>query len=143
MPLAFASLLGGMTTLIGTPPNIIAASFRSETGAPPFGMFDFTPVDLGVALAGLLFIVLIGWRLIPRRRGQTTADELFEVEHYLTEVQLPEDSKLVGKPLPEINSFVENGVNILGLVRSGVQRLARQDEAQHFSREPLYLSKKY
>jgi di/tricarboxylate transporter len=124
MPLAFASLLGGMSTLIGTPPNIIVASFREQTGAASFRMFDFTPVGLGVALAGLLFIVLIGWRLIPRRRGQTAADELFEVEHYLTEVRLPADSKLVGKPLPEINSFVENGVNILGLVRNGVRRLA-------------------
>lgn len=124
MPLAFASLLGGMTTLIGTPPNIIAASFRAQTGAPPFGMFDFTPVGLGVALAGLLFIVLLGWRLIPRRRGQAAADELFDVERYFTEVRLAADSKLVGKPLPEINRFVENGVNVLGLVRGGVRRLA-------------------
>ena len=60
MPLAFASLLGGMTTLIGTPPNIIAASFRAQTGRPPFAMFDFTPVGLGVALAGLLFISIVG-----------------------------------------------------------------------------------
>jgi len=124
MPMAFASLLGGMTTLIGTPPNIIAAAFRAQTGAPPFRMFDFTPVGLGITLAGLLFIVLIGWRLIPRRRSQTAADKLFEIEHYFTEVRLPADSKLVGKPLPEINRFVENGVNILGLVRNGVRRLA-------------------
>ncbi len=123
MPLAFASLLGGMTTLIGTPPNIIAASFRAQAGAPPFAMFDFTPVGLGVALAGLLFISIVGWRLIPRRRGQTSAD-LFEVEKYITEVRLPEDSRLVGKRLPQINAFVENGVNILGLVRDGVRRMA-------------------
>jgi len=124
MPLAFASLLGGMTTLIGTPPNIIIASFRAQTGTAPFAMFDFAPVGLGVALAGLLFIVLIGWRLIPKRRGQAAADDLFEIEKYITEVRLPEDSKLVGKRLPEINTFVENGVNILGLVRDGVRRMA-------------------
>jgi di/tricarboxylate transporter len=124
MPLAFASLLGGMTTLIGTPPNIIVASFREQTGAPPFRMFDFAPVGLGVALAGLIFIVLIGWRLIPVRRGQAAADDLFEVEKYITEVRLPEDAKLVGKRLSEINGFVENGVNILGLVRNGERRLA-------------------
>ncbi len=124
MPLAFASLLGGMTTLIGTPPNIIAASFRAQTGAAPFAMFDFSPVGLGVALAGLLFIVLIGWRLIPRRRGQAAADDLFEIEKYITEVRLPEDAKLVGKRLPEIHTFVENGINILGLVRDGVRRMS-------------------
>ncbi len=124
MPLAFASLLGGMTTLIGTPPNIIAASFRAQTGAAPFAMFDFSPVCLGVALAGLLFIVLIGWRLIPRRRGQAAADDLFEIEKYITEVRLPEDAKLVGKRLPEIHTFVENGINILGLVRDGVRRMS-------------------
>ncbi len=124
MPLAFASLLGGMTTLIGTPPNIIVASFRAQTGGAPFAMFDFTPVGLGVALAGLLFIVLIGWRLLPRRRGQAAAVDLFEIEKYITEVRLPEDSKLVGKRLPEINAFVENGINILGLVRDGVRRMS-------------------
>jgi len=100
MPLAFASLLGGMTTLIGTPPNIIAAAYRAETGAPPFRMFDFTPVGAGVAVAGLLFIVLIGWRLIPRRQGQSATDDLFEVEKYITEVRLPANSRLVGKRLP-------------------------------------------
>jgi len=124
MPLAFASLLGGMTTLIGTPPNIIAAAYRAETGAPPFRMFDFTPVGAGVAVAGLLFIVLIGWRLIPKRQGQSATDDLFEVEKYITEVRLPADSRLVRKRLPEINAFVENGINLLGLVRDGERRLA-------------------
>jgi len=124
MPLAFASLLGGMTTLIGTPPNIIAAAYRAETGAPPFRMFDFTPVGAGVAVAGLLFIVLIGWRLIPRRQGQSATDDLFEVGKYITEVRLPANSRLVGKRLPEINTFAENGINILGLVRDGERRLA-------------------
>lgn len=124
MPMAFASLLGGMTTLIGTPPNIIAASFRAQTGAPPFRMFDFTPVGLGVAVAGVLFIALIGWRLIPQRRGQAAGDGLFDVASYFTEVRLPPDSRLVGRPLSEINRFVANGVNVLGLVRAGERRLA-------------------
>ena len=124
MPLAFASLLGGMTTLIGTPPNIIIASFREDAGLAPFRMFDFAPVGAGVAVVGLLFIVLLGWRLIPRRRGQAASDDLFEVEKYITEVRLPANSKLVGKRLPEINTFAENGINILGLVRDGERRLA-------------------
>ncbi|HSM74270.1 MAG TPA: SLC13 family permease, partial [Desulfobacterales bacterium] len=96
MPLAFGSLIGGLITLIGTPPNIIIALFRAETGAPAFGMFDFTPVGLGVAMAGLVFITLVGWRLTPRREGQSAPDELFEIEDYISEVIVPEGAKVVG-----------------------------------------------
>ncbi len=92
MPLAFASLLGGMTTLIGTPPNIIAASFRAQAGAQPFRIFDFTPVGIGVATLGWLFIILIGWRLIPARRGRAESNDLFNIEKYVTEVRIPENS---------------------------------------------------
>lgn len=122
MPLAFASLLGGMTTLIGTPPNIIVASLREETGVAPFRMFDFSLVGVGVAIAGLVFIVLVGWRLIPLRRGQSSPDDLFEIKKYITEVRISEDSNLNGEPLPKINEFVENGVNVLGLVRDRERR---------------------
>ena len=75
MPLAFASLLGGLTTLIGTPPNIIIASFRARQVGEPFGMFDFTPVGVAVAIAGLVFLVLIGWRLLPIERTQRRGGE--------------------------------------------------------------------
>jgi len=124
MPLAFASLLGGMTTLIGTPPNIIVASFREQAVGQPFRMFDFSPVGAGVALAGLLFIVLIGWRLVPIRRGQSSSDDLFTIEKYVTEVRIPENSKLNGKRLPTIHEYVENGLNVIGLVRGGERRMA-------------------
>ena len=69
MPIAFASLLGGMTTLIGTPPNKIISSFRTQTGLPRFRMFDFALVGVGIAFVGLLYIIFAGWRLIPIRRG--------------------------------------------------------------------------
>ena len=68
MPLSFASILGGLVTLIGTPPNIIIAAVRQETAGEPFGMFDFTPVGGCVAVVGVLFVSLVGWRLIPRKR---------------------------------------------------------------------------
>lgn len=123
MPLAFASLLGGMTTLIGTPPNIIAASFRQQTGAEPFGMFDFSLVGVGVAVAGLLFIVLLGWRLIPIRKGKSQSGSLFEIENYITEVRIPEESKLNGKRLREVNVFSRAEVNVVGLVRNGERRM--------------------
>lgn len=123
MPIAFASLLGGMTTLIGTPPNIIAASFREQTGETPFIMFDFTPVGGGVALAGLLFIVLIGWRLIPKRQGRDSSDSLFEIENYITEIKVSEKSNLAGKRLREIGDFSKAEVLIIGLVRGGERRM--------------------
>jgi di/tricarboxylate transporter len=124
MPLAFGSLLGGMTTLIGTPPNIIIASFRAQAGSPPFGMFDFTPVGAGVTLAGIFYMSLIGWRLIPKRKGQLSREELFQIEEYVAEVRVPEDSKLGGKSLRELEEAVESDVTVVGLVRGERRVLA-------------------
>lgn len=123
MPMAFASLLGGMTTLIGTPPNILAAAFRAQTGAPPFGMFDFTPVGLGVAVSGLVFIVLGGWRLIPVRQGAALDKNLFEIENYVTEVRILPTSKLNGRRLGQINDFSRAQTVLIGLVRDGERRM--------------------
>ncbi len=123
MPLAFGSLLGGMTTLIGTPPNIIISTFRAQTTTEPFRMFDFAFVGLGVALGGLLFISLIGWRLIPRRKSPVSREELFQIEDYISEVRVPEDSNIVGRPLRELEAATEAEVTIVGLVR-GEWRIA-------------------
>jgi di/tricarboxylate transporter len=117
MPLAFGSLLGGLMTLIGTPPNIIIATFRAQNGLEPFQMFDFTPVGLGVAVAGLLFITLVGWRLVPNRKGQASREEMFQIENYITEVRIPEESKLVGRMLRDIHMTPDMEVVVVGLVR--------------------------
>lgn len=124
MPLAFGSLLGGMTTLIGTPPNIIIATIRSQAAEKPFGMFDYAPVGLGVALAGVLFIALLGWRFIPHRKGQASREELFDIKDYLTEVRVPENSKMVSKTLHDLERAVEEEVTVVGLVRGEKRRLA-------------------
>jgi di/tricarboxylate transporter len=116
MPLAFGSLLGGLITLIGTPPNIIIASFRADTGAVPFRMFEFAPVGSIVALAGTLFVSLIGWRLLPERQSEPPED-LFHVEDYLTEVVVPEDSKWVGSPLRDLMADIKSDVLVVGLAR--------------------------
>lgn len=116
MPIAFASLLGGMTTLIGTPPNIIISSFRSESlGQVPFNMFDFSYVGVGVAVIGILFISLIGWRLIPVRKGNT--GDFFEINDYITEVILGEDSKALGKCVYEFEDFSDGDVLVVGSIR--------------------------
>lgn len=121
MPLAFGSLLGGLTTLIGTPPNIIIATFRAEEAGAAFGMFDFAPVGAGVALAGVLFIVLVGWRLLPERRGEARPDELFEIEDYLFEVRIPEGSGWAGRTVREVVPDLEVAITVVGIVRGEKQ----------------------
>ncbi|MFB3078560.1 MAG: SLC13 family permease, partial [Lysobacterales bacterium] len=97
MPLAFGSILGGMTTMIGTPPNVIIANYRAEIAGEPFTMFDFSPVGVAIAVFGLAFVILLGWRLIPKeRQTQNAPQQLFEIDEYLTEMQIPEGSPLIG-----------------------------------------------
>lgn len=124
MPLAFGSLLGGMLTLIGTPPNIIIASYRQEAGGEAFGMFDFLPVGGVVTLAGVLFIALVGWRLTPRRREEGGDDGPFEVSDYLTEVRVPEGGRFAGSTLHDLMTALkdEAEVVVVGLVRAGEQQ---------------------
>ena len=123
MPLAFGTILGGMTTLIGTPPNLIVSGFRAEAGFGHFGMFDFAPVGLAVAVVGVAFVVLVGWRLVPARKA--TGDEGFETGSYLTEVRVPRDSKAVGLTLRAFEREIEDsGAQIVGLVRNEVRMTA-------------------
>jgi di/tricarboxylate transporter len=124
MPLAFGSLLGGMTTLIGTPPNIIIATFRVHSGGASFGMFDFTPVGGVIALVGLAFIALVGWRLLPTRKGQASPEELFQVEDYVTELRIPEEAKVAGGMVRDIEAAGGGEVTVLGLVRGEHRRPA-------------------
>jgi di/tricarboxylate transporter len=116
MPLAFASLLGGMTTLIGTPPNVIVATFRATAKGEPFGIFDFAPVGLGVAVVGCLYIVLLGWRLVPQRTSPASTD-IFHIEDYITEVRVRKESRLVGKSLYDLKGLTTADVVVLTLVR--------------------------
>lgn len=121
MPLAFASLLGGLVTLIGTPPNIVIAVYRGQVSDAPFGMFDFTPVGLAVAVVGIAFIALVGWRLIPGSDAAANAvQELFEIEPYLAEARVPKDSKAEGKTLDEIDEATKHlDTVVVGLIRGG------------------------
>ena len=120
MPLAFGTILGGMTTMIGTPPNLIVAGFRAEAGGSAFAMFDFTPVGLAVALCGVTFVVLLGWRLVPARKQQAAGD--FDTGAYLTEARVTESSKAVGMSLREIEAALDDaGAQVVGLVRNEVR----------------------
>ncbi len=154
MPLSFASLLGGLMTLIGTPPNIVVATFRAERTGEPFRMFDFTPVGLAVALAGLGFIVLCSRRLIVSRDAAFPgADDAvpavgplvssdgtlvlsgpqegigrpkhdLRVARYATEVRVPAESALVGTAVGDLEARCENEVSVMAILRRDRRRLA-------------------
>lgn len=120
MPLAFGTILGGMTTLIGTPPNLIVSGFRSESLGTGFAMFDFTPVGLAVALLCVLFIALPGWRLVPARKQPGA--EGFDTGAYITEARVGKDSKVAGMHLGEIEAELDEiDAQVIGLIRNNVR----------------------
>ncbi len=127
MPLSFGTLLGGLATLIGTPPNIIIASARMAETGQAFAMFDFAPVGIGVAVVGVLFVSFIGWRFLPTRdAGQAVEDarSLFHIEDYITEVRLQEESPFVGRRLIDLEALGEGDVAVVALVRRKDRMLA-------------------
>ncbi|MBL4543687.1 MAG: SLC13 family permease, partial [Rhodobacteraceae bacterium] len=121
MPLSFATILGGMVTLIGTPPNIIIAQIRGDTLGQPFAMFDFAPVGAVAAIAGLAFVALIGWRLIPQPADDPGAGAaLADIAPYVAELTVPEGSDRIGQRVAELEPAAEAAdVTILGVLRGG------------------------
>ena len=121
MPLSFATILGGLVTLIGTPPNIIVASYRESALGAPFEMFDFTPVGAVAAITGILFIATIGWRLIPAERTKkNSAEDLFKLEGYIAEVEVSEESVILDQLVRDLDSKAEeHDVAVVGLIRNG------------------------
>ena len=118
MPLSFGSLLGGLITMIGTPPNLLISNIRQDLVGEPFQMFDFAPVGLGVCAAGLLYLTF-GWKLIPKdRMPAATAEESFVIEDYISEVIVPEDSPIIGKTIADIESGIEGDFAICALIRN-------------------------
>jgi di/tricarboxylate transporter len=117
MPLSFATLLGGTMTLIGTPPNLLIAEIAERLRGERFTMFEFAPVGAALTIAGVVFIVAVGWRLLPRgREGAKSPTELFEIGHYVTEARLPAKSPLVGKTIREFEDASGDRAIVLGLV---------------------------
>ncbi|MEZ5846536.1 MAG: SLC13 family permease [Geminicoccaceae bacterium] len=121
MPISFAALLGGLVTLIGTPPNIIAASFRARELGEPFRLFDFTWVGLPLAVTGVTFLSVVGWRFLPKRlRHAAGTDEFFDIGDYVTEVRCGAKNLLIGRMISDVaEEFNELDVAILGLLRDG------------------------
>jgi di/tricarboxylate transporter len=128
MPLSFATILGGMVTLIGTPPNIIIASIREDSLGQSFAMFDFAPVGALTALVGLVFVALVGWRLIPdAAQGGAAIDPMEDYSEYTAELVVPEDSKLIGQRVEDLYGEADAyDVLIVGLARDGKRKYGNQ-----------------
>ncbi|MDG1335023.1 MAG: SLC13 family permease [Tateyamaria sp.] len=138
MPLSFATILGGMVTLIGTPPNIIIASIREERLGAPFAMFDFAPVGGVTAIAGLIFIALIGWRLIPAREDSKLGAD--DISQFIAELTVPKGSRLIGKQLRDLEEEAEKAdVAIIGLIRDSKRRYGRARDARLRAGDALVL----
>jgi di/tricarboxylate transporter len=131
MPLSFATILGGMITMIGTPPNIVIAQYRERALGESYSMFDFAPVGLCVALAGIIFVALIGWRLIPEHERAKRIRTSDDIENFVVEAQMREGSKTIGLRVTDLSPLAkEHDVLVLGLVRQGkrLPGFARDEE---------------
>jgi len=116
IPLSFSSLLGGNMTLIGTPPNVLAASILAERGLPPFKFFDFTPMGLIVFGTGILYMVFIGRRLLPVRESIDLQQATSQLRKYMSEVRVSPNSPLVGRTLAESRLGSEYNLTVLAII---------------------------
>ena len=123
MPMAAASLTGGLVTLVGTSPNIIIAKVRADMFGHPFTMFDFTPVGLSIAVIAIAFLS-VGWRLLPERRAASSMDAAFTIESYTAEAVLNPASPVVGRTVADLEALQEGDVSVAGIVRERFRRYA-------------------
>src|SRR5258708_26329528 len=121
MPMSFASLVGGMMTLIGTSPNLIISTVRQQILGQPYEMVDFLPVGLGLTLVAIAFLS-VGWRLIPIRPGQGRTDAALRIEDYVSEAKLPATSPLVNKTVADLEALADNDVSVVAILREGNRR---------------------
>jgi di/tricarboxylate transporter len=121
MPLAFASLIGGSMTLVGTSPNLLASAVREQIIGQPFHMFDFTPVGAGIAVCGVLFLA-VGWRLIPRGLRGSAGESAFTIEDYTSELRLAEGSPFAGRTVREVEELAGGEIAITGIIREEYRR---------------------
>lgn len=137
IPLAFGSLLGGMTTLIGTAPNVLISGALRDSGREPFSMFDFSAVGGPILIVGIAYMVLVGRRLLPerdigtesRRRGGEDLTTMYGLPQALATLRVPVDSVLVGSKLSDTRLRSALGLNVMAIVHDGRTTLAPGPEA--------------
>lgn len=135
MPISFASILGGLMTLIGTPPNILVANYRASVTGESFALFDFLPIGILLIIFGILFILLFSSWLIPKRETSTNNEDIFEINDYIVEVVVNEDSSLIEKDIETFEKSIEGELEVVGIIR-GSKRFAgkiqlKKKELQH------------
>lgn len=127
MPMAFASLLGGLTTLVGTSPNIIVSRVREQMTGEPFAMFDYFPTGAGLLVVGLIFL-RFGYRLLPRdRRAVPTMGEALDIKGYVTEATIEEGSPAVDETVSDFISRHDGEVAVISLIRAGMRKAVQSD----------------
>ena len=134
MPLSFGAILGGTTTLVGTPANILGAAILRERGLEPFGLFDFTPMGLALLAAGVLFMITFGRRLLPDREmgpvlnKSVNLTQVYQLHERLFTLRIPPDSSLAGVSLGQARLGTALGIQVVGILRHGKRRLAPDPE---------------
>jgi len=123
MPLAFASILAGSVTLIGTSTNLVVSSQLPRYGLPPIGFFELTPVGLGITVSGLLYLVFVAPKLVPDR-GRREMTDKYDLRRYLSEALIGKGSRFAGKSLAESQLGSAMNLNVVGIVRDGARGLA-------------------
>ena len=117
MPLAYATLLGGMLTLVGSSPNIIVSSVRKESFGSSFQLFDFFKVSIILVGTGIIYISFIGWRFLPKIKSSIKLEETTKIEDYCTELLIHKESKIIGKTLKELSESQKYQVDVVGIIR--------------------------
>ena len=139
MPLAFASLIGGTITQIGTSPNLLISVVRQDFEGHPFALFDFAPVGLPLTVIAVVFLAL-GWRLIPKdRAAERAVAKRFEIEDYLSEAKISGASPFAGKTVQDVEDFGNGGVAITAIIREGNRRHIPSGEWKLFESDILVL----
>lgn len=140
MPMAFGSLIGGIVTLVGTSPNILVSKVREDILGKPFGMFDYTPVGIVIAVLGVAFLSF-AYRLLPDRRAASRSMEAaFNIEEYSTEARVPETSPFVGRTVAELEALAEGGLRVTTIIRERFRRHAPRPDSVLQAEDVLLLS---
>ncbi|MEW9808227.1 SLC13 family permease [Mesorhizobium marinum] len=129
MPMAFASLLGGLMTQIGTSPNVVVSSLRQDLTGEPFTMFDFTPVGLALTAAGCIFLILFYWILPQRTRKDAALSEALDIKNYVAEARVVEGSTIVGKTVADLLKITGADVAVTSIIRSDSLRITPLPDA--------------
>lgn len=138
MPMSFASLIGGIVTLVGTSPNVIVSKVRADLTGEPFGMFDYTPVGLAIAILGFAFLAA-GWRLLPRRQGTASMEAAFRLDSYTAEVRIPEGHPASGLSVRELEAMGGEDVHVSSIVRERYRRMPAAPDVGLRGRDVLLL----